>query len=60
MRRMAAAVLSLAYLTVQGRGVAENQTTGRTLYKKACDYGDLSGCAAYGNMAYTGTGGTKM
>ncbi|HBX92157.1 MAG TPA: hypothetical protein DEG79_04595, partial [Hyphomonas sp.] len=31
----------------------------RQLYDKACDYGDVSGCAAYGNMIYTGQGGSK-
>ena len=36
-----------------------NLIEGRRLYKTSCDLGEVSGCAAWGNMAYTGTGGPK-
>ncbi len=32
---------------------------GRSLYKASCDLGEVSGCAGYGNMLFTGTGGAK-
>ena len=36
-----------------------NPVKARGLYKKSCDLGEVSGCAGYGNMLFTGTGGAK-
>lgn len=51
------ACLQQAYIDHTGNAGETDWPRARTLYERACDAGDASGCAGLGNMLYRGQGG---
>lgn len=56
-RKIASACHAAAIVYAQGVGVSASRLETRAYFGKACDAGDMRGCASYGHMLLEGDGG---